>query len=122
MITGIDLNETIDFVSQFDKSEIKTIFKISAIPSRVQSRAAKLLGQNGEGALDSMAEAFRYGVKNILNLVYKTGAPVVFETERGEFGVVVAEKIIAILPVPVISEVGAKILEISKMSEQETKN
>ena len=62
MITGIDLDETIDYVSSSDSGENKTVFKISPISSRVQARIGKLAGADGTGALDSMMEAFRFGV------------------------------------------------------------
>jgi hypothetical protein len=125
MISGIDLNETIDFVSQFDKGEDKTIFRIGAVSSKVQARIGRLVGIDGNGSIEAMAEAFRFGVKGIVNFSTKN-VPVLFETTAlsldGSAHQVVSNKIMDILPIKVILEVGAKVLSISNMSEQEEKN
>jgi hypothetical protein len=125
MISGIDLNETIDFVSQFDKGEPKTIFKISPITAKVRAKIGRVIGTDGAGALDGMVDAFRFGVKGITNLSIKN-VPVQFEVERvnidNQMFNAVANKVVDILPMKVISEVGAKVLTISTMSEEEEKN
>ena len=126
MLTGIDLNETMDFVSQFDKSETKTVFKISVIPSKIQARAAKLAGIDGDGSMDMMMEVFRFGVKNIVNFVDKSGAPILFETIMCHVGneafSVVSDKVMNRLHIKLILEVGSKILEISNLKDDEIKN
>jgi hypothetical protein len=126
MITGIDLSETLDYSSAQDKGEVKTTFRISPVSSRVQARIGKLAGADGTGALDSMMEAFRFGVKNIVNLMDKSGVPIAFKTEEtyvaNEKFLVVAKEIIDVLPLSIVSEVGAKIIGFSNLSEKETKN
>jgi len=126
MITGIDLDESIDFVSQFDKSDTKTVFKISAISSKVQSRASRLAGADGEGAAEMMMDVFRFGVKGIVNFIDKRGVPILFETVPVHIGAdvynVVSDKVLNRIHIKLILEVGAKILEISNLTEQEEKN
>lgn len=126
MITGIDLSETMDYTSLSDTGETKTVFKISPVSSRVQARIGKLAGSDGSGALDSMMEAFRFGVRGIVNLQDKNGVPIQFKTEEtyvaNERFAVVAKEIIDVIPLSVISEVGAKIINSSNLSEKETKN
>jgi hypothetical protein len=126
MISGIDLTETIDFTSKSDTGEIKTVFTVSPVSSRIQARVGKLAGADGGGALDSMMEAFKFGVKDIKNLQNKQGGPVRFKTEEiivgNERWFVVAKDIIDILPLTVIIEVGAKIMSFNNLSEEEAKN
>jgi len=126
MISGIDLSETMDFVSQFDKNEVKTVFKISPVSSRIQARIGRLIGANGEGAIDAMIEAFRFGVKGIINLKDSKGNILQFKQEKTDINSiayqVVSEEIIGILPMKILSEVGSKIMTISNLSEEEAKN
>lgn len=125
MISGIDLNETLDFVSQFDKGENKTVFKIGAISSKVQARVGRIIGADGSGSLDAMAEAFRFGVKGIVNLSVKN-IPVLFETTPlvldGITYLAVSSKIMDIIPIKIVLEVGTKIVSLSNLSEEEGKN
>jgi hypothetical protein len=126
MITGIDLSETMDYTSSIDTGETKTVFKISPVSSRVQARIGKLAGSEGNGALDAMMEAFRFGVKGIVNLQDKHKIPIQFKTEEtyvnNEKFIIVAKEIFDILPLSVVSEVGAKVIGFSNLSETETKN
>jgi len=126
MISGIDLNEVMDFVSENDKDETKTTFKISPISSRIQARIGALIGSGGAGALEGMLESFKFGVKGIINLIDKKGNPVHVELESYSVGAerysVVPEKVLAMLPLSIISEVGAKVISISQLSEGERKN
>lgn len=126
MISGIDLTETMDYVSKLDTEDIKTIFVISPVSSRIQARVGKLAGADGGGALDSMMEAFRFGVKDIKNLQNKQGVPVKFKTEEVVVGnekcFIVSKDIVDILPLNVIIEVGAKIMSFNNLTEEEAKN
>jgi hypothetical protein len=126
MITALDLDETIDFVSQFDTAETKTVFKISAISSKIQARATRLIGEKGEGASEMMMEVFRFGVKGILNFVDARGVPLAFDTTTIPLGAetvpVVADSVMNRIHIKIILEVGARILELSNLQEQEQKN
>lgn len=125
MISGIDLSETVDFTSQFDTGKDKTVFKIGAISSKIQARVGRLVGTDGSGSLDAMSEAFRFGVRGIINLSVKN-IPVQFETVQinidGVLYPVVATRILDVLPMKVIAEVGSRIISLSNLSEEETKN
>jgi len=126
MITGIDLSETMDYSSVMDKGEIKTVFKISPVSSPVQARVGRLAGPDGAGALDCMIEAFRFGVKGIVNFQNKNGVPIPFKTEEviidnGKCQIV-AKETLDVIPLSILSEVGAKIISISNLADKEIKN
>jgi hypothetical protein len=126
MISGINLDETIDFISKHDKGDPKTVFKIGAIPSKVQAKIGRLIGENNEGSIEFVTEAFRFGVHGIVNFCDKNGCPILFETSKEYVGnavySVVSNSILDIIPLVVISDVGAKIMSITNISEQEVKN
>jgi hypothetical protein len=126
MLSGIDLAEVVNVSSSSDSGEIKTVFKISPISSRVQARIGKLAGADGGGALDSMIEAFRFGVKDIQNLLAKNGSPIAFKTEECLVGndkyYIVSREIMDLLPLDIIAEIGSKIVGFNNLSEQERKN
>lgn len=126
MISGIDLNEVMDFVSDMDKGETKTVFKISPISSRVQARVGSIIGSGGSGALEGMIESFKFGVKGIVNLIDKRGNPISVNLENYNIGSerysIIPSNIIDLIPLNIVSEVGAKIINISQLSEEEQKN
>lgn len=126
MITGIDLSETMDFSSAMDKGETKTVFKISPISSPVQARVGRLAGVDGQGALDCMIEAFKFGVKGIVNFQNARGVPIQFKTDEvtidGNKCSIVSRETLDVVPLNVISEVGAKIISISNLTDKEIKN
>jgi phosphoribosylformylglycinamidine (FGAM) synthase-like enzyme len=76
--------------------------------------------------MDMMLEVFRFGVKGIVNFVDKNNIPIQFETVPVVVGndsfYVVSSKVLNRIPMKIILEVGAKIFDISKLSEQEEKN
>jgi len=126
MITGIDLTEVMDYSCVKDTAETKTVFKVSAISSPVQARVGRLAGADGTGALDCMIEAFKFGVKGIVNFQNSKGVPIQFKTEDvlvdGEKCQVVSRETLNVVPLNIISEVGAKIISISNLTEKEIKN
>jgi len=126
MITGISSLETKDFVSSFDKGEDKTIFKIAPLTSSLQIYISKMLSGDASNSIEAVVEAFKFGVKDIINLKDSSGNFIKFETLskpiRGNNYNAVSDKIIELLPLNVLSEVGAAILKIGNLEDDETKN
>jgi hypothetical protein len=122
MITGINLNETQDFVSKFDSGEVKTTFKLGAIDSECKPVVMANEGQT----LETMTMFVRFGLKGFENFQDSAGKEVKFRTEqkvyRGRAFHVVADSIIKIIPTAVILELGMEIMKIGELTEQERKN
>jgi hypothetical protein len=123
MIKGISLSETIDFTSKYDKSDPKTIWKLGAINSDVYA----YLGQKANtNSLEAMTEAVRYGLRGFENLTDEHDNPVKFSTISRPLGEcnynVVSGHILRIIPIEVITELGAEILNLTKIDRTEAKN
>ncbi len=120
-IKGISLGETKDFVSQYDKDEPKTIFKIGALDSEIFD----LLGED-KNPLRLMSDAIRFGLKGFENFNDSNGKPIKFDTVSRAVGQynykVVSDSIMKILPPQVKTELGTEILKLSKLNEEEIKN
>jgi hypothetical protein len=104
MITGIDVNKTFDFVSSYDKSEPKTVWKIGLL------RYKDFLSV-GEKVKDKPTEsliiAVKLGLKGVENYGYAF-------SNTDEF--------IDTIPLNVLGEIGTEIINLSTLSEEETKN
>lgn len=122
MITGISLSETKDYISQFDKDEPKTIFKLGVLDAEVFASLGEFTGN----PLRMMLEIARYGIKGFENLKDSVGNVVQFSTIPRQLGPysykVLSDSILKTIPSQVINELGAEILRMSKLSEEETKN
>lgn len=123
MITGINLLQTEDFISKYDKGDPQTVWKYGVIDS--EAMPVVLEGTQG-GTLTQMTELVRFGLKDIQNFTDKDGKTVRYDTEqivvRGRVFHVLASKILKIIPREIILELGVKILEAGHLTEQETKN
>lgn len=120
-IKGISLGETKDYVSQYDKDEPKTIWKLGALDSEIFD----LLGED-KNPLRLMSDAVRFGLKGFENFKDGNGNIVKFDTISRAVGSynykVVSDNIMKIIPPQVKSELGGEILKISKLDEGEIKN
>lgn len=120
-IKGISLSETKDFVSQYDKSEPKTIWKLGALDSEIFD----LLGED-KNPLRLMADAVRFGLRGFENFTDENNKPVKFDTVSRAVGPynykVVADSIMKIIPPQIKTELGTEILKMSKLNEEEIKN
>lgn len=125
MITGIDTRLAQDFVSKFDSGEPKTVWKIGVLSSYAFARIGSKIADQSK-ALEGMIEIVKFGLKGFDNLKDKDGKDVQFITEDTELhsrtSRVVSDSIMDIIPVDVIIELGGKILEITRLSEQVIKN
>lgn len=119
-IKGISLGEVKDFTSSFDKDEPKTIWKLGVLDSEIFD----LLGED-KNPLRLMSDAVRFGLKGFENFT-ADGKPVKFDTVSRAVGPynykIVADSIMKIIPPQVKSELGAEILKMSKLNEEEIKN
>jgi len=121
-IKGISLSETKDFVSEFDKDEPKTTWKLGALDTDIFD----LLGDQDRNPLKMMSEAVRFGLKGFENFKSADGNEVKFDTVSRAVGgrnyKVLADNILRIIPPSVKNELGAEILKMSKLSGEEIKN
>jgi len=122
MFKGINLSETVDYVSPNDKGEPKTIAKLGALDGDVFDFVV-----SREHPLKIAAEAVRFGLKGLENFKDGNGNLVKFDTVSRAFSngynyKVVSDNIMKILPPELKSEWAAEILKISKLSEEEQKN
>ena len=121
MIKGLSLSETKDFISQYDKEEPKTIWKIGVLDSEIFD----LLGED-KNPLRLMSDAVRFGLKGFENFKDENGNIVKFDTISRAVGQynykVVSDSIMKILPPQVKTELGTEILKMSKLNEDEIKN
>lgn len=119
-IKGISLGETKDFISQYDKDEPKTIWKLGTLDSEIFD----LLGED-KNPLRLMSDAVRFGLKGFENFSVD-GKPLKFDTISRAIGPynyrVVSDNIMKIIPPQVKSELGTEILKMSKLNEDEVKN
>lgn len=125
MITGIDTGLAQDYVSKFDNSEPKTIWKIGVLSAQVFAYVGSKISDSAK-SIEGMIEIVRFGLKGFENFKDKDGNDVKFTTQSkdvysGTFHIV-SDNIISFIPIDIIIELGGKILEITKLSEQVIKN
>jgi len=106
MITGIDVNQTVDFISVHDKSEPKTIWKLGLLDYLSYLKVSEFMvpGKEAEGCVLSA----KYGIRGVENY------NIPFEKESDAF--------LKTIPPILLLEIGAKVLQLSSMSGEETKN
>jgi hypothetical protein len=125
MITGIDTSLSQDYISKFDTTEPKTTWKLGALSAYAFAYVGSKIADPTQ-SINGMIEVVRFGLLGFDNFKDSKGALVPFETQPKSTGShdyqIVKDKIISIMPVDLIIELGGKILELTKLSEQEIKN
>ncbi len=120
-IKGISLSETKDIISEYDKNEPKTIWKVGPLDSEIFD----LLGED-KNPLRLMADAVRFGLKGFENFKDSNDNVIKFDTVSYAVGPynykVVANNIMKIIPPQLKTELGREILKMSKLNEEEVKN
>lgn len=115
MISGLDLNATIDYTLKND-IEPKTIFKLGIIPSYIFSRLI-----DGKDDIDRVYKILQVGIKGWENF---EGVP--FETIKekisGNEVDVIPMSILNKFSIKTISELSMKIMEINSIKDDERKN
>lgn len=121
MITGIDLSETKDYVSKFDRGEQKTVWKLSTLSSQVISYCI-----GSKQNMDLAIELVRFGLRGFENFKDKKGVHISFNTVsrplNGRNYNVVCDEIVNIIPAKILDELGAELLSSSNMTDEEIKN
>lgn len=116
MISGINLNETVDFSIKTD-SENPTIFKLGMIPSSV---LLQLPFKDGEVDMTIAVEVLRIAIKGWEN--FSVPFQTVKEKKYGREMEVIPLELIDAIPILAVSEIIAKVFEINKLSDGERKN
>ena len=138
MITGIDINEVVEYTLQ-DDTEPKTIFRLGVIPTVVlafvkdQSRVVVMNITENDGQtkvrpnLGEMQVAYvRYGLKGWSNFKDKDGNDIPFETEEVQHGgreiKVVSDGSINKLPDDALMELSGVLQQMNSLNANEVKN
>lgn len=107
MLIGVDVNETVEFVSASDPDkEHPTVFVLRPIASSQALALAKS---------DDPIAIIRAGIKEIRNIVNP-------ETKQPTTVTEITAAVIDLLPLDVFKEVVGKVVEINHLGEGETKN
>lgn len=122
MISGVDLSRTEEFISTLDQGEVKTLWRLAALDTVLLSAAMA-----GEGrTTESMLALTRFGLKGFEHFQDAEGKEIRWETQSVVMGSktyhVVADKILKQIPLPVVVEMGTRILSLSVLQKDEIKN
>jgi hypothetical protein len=124
MITGIDTGLSQDFLSKYD-AEPKTIWKIGVLSAYAFAYVGSRLSDQTK-SIEGMIDVVKFGLLGFENFKDKSGKEIRFETEEKAIGShsfrIVTDKVISAIPIDILIELGGKILEITKLTEQEIKN
>jgi len=140
MIKGISLSETEQFICKDDDENNPTKWKLGVIDSLIMSEIQDLITlfePDSTGRPDApaktklclnlvRAEAVRFGLKGWENFCDEVGGQIIFKTEKRNIGGksvdAVADDLMRIIPFTVISQLGDRILQKNRFSEEEAKN
>lgn len=112
MITGIDINQRIEFTLSFDTSEPKTIFILRPLS------ASELMEFSINKEMKEITKIFMMIEKCIVEIKnYKIGEKIINISDENE-----KRDIIKSLPVNVINELSIKLTEINHLTDIERKN
>ena len=119
MISGIDLNATVDFVFSKDNTENPTTWKLGALPSSLFFKFQELFGSGG-GQSENMVLLVRLSLRGWenSNLVFTQEEEKIFGVKRQVVPLATMDQIHS----EIISEMALKCLEINKLSVDERKN
>jgi hypothetical protein len=120
MITGIDGSEQLEYVSSKDTSENKTVFVIGVISNKhklnIMSSMTTIDGKPDVKAVQTQSlELFKVGVKEIRGLINK-------KTKQAETIKHISDDTLERIPIDVLTEVAAKVLQFNFLSGEEAKN
>jgi hypothetical protein len=140
MIKGISLSETEQFICKDDDPNSPTKWKLGVIDSLIMAEIQDLITlfePDGSGRPDApaktklclnvvRAEAVRYGLKGWENFCDEVGSQIIFRTEKRNIGGkavdAVADELMRIIPFTIVSQLGDRILQKNRFSEEEAKN
>lgn len=136
---AINLTKTKKYTSEQDPeygTDKASVFTIGAIDSRtmshiIDSNMESKIGPDGEqmSKYNQLTVAYnlvRFGLKDITNFENDDGTPLVFKTEKINYGgktyTVAADEILSVLPTFLIMELAAEVNEVNTVSETDSKN
>lgn len=113
MITGINLNETKDYVCKVDKDN-PTTWKLGALTSR---KLSEITTRTTE-IIERMLQIVRFGLRGWVNFkIDDKEAEFKTEADGG-----LSSDILDIIPLDIIVELGTELLKLNKLSSKEIKN
>jgi hypothetical protein len=125
MITGIDTGLAQDYISKFDLLEPKTVWKIRVLSAHAFAYVSSKMADPTK-SIEGIIEIVKFGLLGFDNFKSKDGADVKFTTQNKDIYSssyrVVSDNILSLIPIDIIIELGGKIQEITKLSEQVIKN
>ena len=116
MITGINLQDTIDYVIPEDK-ENPTVWKIGVVPSYI---FAKMFSNGSTDDIESVFNLLKVSIKGweSFNVEFRTEKQKLFGREID----VVPIELLDRIPLNVITKLVNKVIELNRISEIERKN
>jgi len=138
MITGIDINETIEYTCEGD-TDPKTVFILGVIPTVVmaavkdKSRTVVMNIFDGEDTPrlktnlgEMQLEYVRYGLKGWRQMVDKDGKDIVFQNETVQHGgkdvKVASDESLNVIPDDVMTELSGVVQKMNSLNAKEIKN
>jgi hypothetical protein len=125
MISGIDIGLSKDYISKFDTGEIKTVWKLGVLSAYAFAYVGSKISDPSK-SIEGMIEVVRFGLLGFDNFKDSKGAMIPFATQVKSIGQrnfnIVKDDIINIMPIDLVIELGGKILEMTKLSEEAEKN
>jgi hypothetical protein len=118
MISGIDLNATIDYTLK-DDIENPTVFKLGILPSYILGRLSESMAGE-QSNIQSAYQLLQLSIKgwSNFNIEYKTSEEEMFGRKMQVIPISILEQI----SLNVITELSVKCLEINKLTVEERKN
>ena len=121
MISGIDLNETVDYSCKDDKKD-PTIWKLGLLPSFV---LARIMTRAKQEQTEALYEMVSIGLKGWSNFKSK-GKDVEYRTEKqnlyGQPIDALPKELINMIPFPVVVELSTELMQVNQLTDEERKN
>ena len=116
MITGLNLEETVDYSLKED-TDNPTVFKIGIIPSYL---FAKISSEAKQGEIETAFKILQIAIKGWenFNIPFAKEKQMIFGREMD----VVPLSLLESIPLKAISELSVKVMEINQLTDDERKN
>lgn len=116
MISGLDLNQTVDYVLENDKDN-PTIWKLGVIPSYLFARVSS---EANTKSIETAYKILQLGIRgwDNFNIPFETQIEKICDREMNVVPLSILERI----PLRVITELSMKIMEVNQLTEIERKN
>jgi len=116
MISGLDLEATVDYTLKDDKDN-PTVWKLGIIPGVLFGKIAKELTEDEIATVYKMLQVSLKGWENY-SKPYETAKEKIFGREMD----VVPLRLVETIPVSAVNELAFKVMEINQLTENERKN